>query len=246
MTKWKWLALAAVFAAVVGGQGWALKKQLARVCRHSMELAHNASAVRTWLVEAEADPFLGEGAMRGPVNSVVANYRERSGWIQSELSSYFLPEKVRLAFQAMHSAGQDFASVARALEEVASLKTVLQCGAREPAAEEIGLRGQVAVGNEFWRDQKALAILAKKEFAADRLIYCKSDELLRDLQSIIAVSEERCQNPSLPAHLSKACRAGKSEAILGEMADIEKQKKFNERKLRAKWPAPVLRNLQCS
>jgi len=244
--KWKWILGALALATAAGAEGWALKKQSDRVCRSAVDLAQHAEALRVWLAEADADPFLGTSSLRGPVNSAIAEFRARSRWIQSELGARLLPEQARAAFQQLNTAGDSSAAVSGALLKVAGLKSGLQCEAPVPAVAESSLAQQVDTGNEFWRDQKAHAELAKLEFERDRVIFCKGDELLQGLRRVVQASLGRCQGEKLSAKQAAACDAQKTGPVAMEIADLEKQKEFNMRKLRQKWPEPVLKGLQCT
>lgn len=244
--KWKWILGAVALTAAAGAEGWALKKQSDRVCRSAVDLAQHAGSLRVWLAEADADPFLGAPALRGPVNAVIAEFRARSRWIQSELGARLLPEQARAAFQELNTTGDNNTAFFGALAKVAELKAGLKCEGRIPAGEESSLARQVDAANEFWRDQKAHAELAKIEFERDRVIFCKGDELMHGLQRVVQASIGRCQGAKLSAKLAAACEAQKNGPVAAEITDLEKQKEFNMRKLRQKWPEPVLKGLQCS
>ncbi len=243
---WKWLLGAVALVAAAGVEGWALKKQSERVCHSAVDLAQNAEALRAWILEAEADPYLGPAAMRGPVYGVIAEFRNRSRWIQSELSARLLPEQARAAFLRLNTAGDASLPVADALQGISALKPILVCEARRPAGEEAGLARQIEGAADFWRDQKLLAENAKLEFEQDRVIFCKADELLRGLQRVAQATAGRCAQEKLPPKVKKACEGEKTGPVALEMADLEKQKEFNLKKLRQKWNDGILKGLQCS
>jgi len=244
--KWKWILAVLALAVVAGREAVALRKKSDLVCRTAQDLAKNADALRVWLIEAEADPFLGESAMRGTVNSVMVEFRSRSKWIQSEFTSRLLQEQAQQAFFKLNSSSEQNGMLVSALAEVSALKSVIRCERPSLEPDEFELMRKIEAGNAFWRDQKAYAALAKKEFERDRLVFCKGEELLRGLQRVLDVSARRCGKENLPLKLASVCKSEKSGVVALEMEDLKNQREFNLRKLRQKWTESVLRRLACS
>lgn len=239
----KWLIAAFALAVVVGLESWTFKQQTEKVCRSAAELAAYAGSVSSWIAEAKADPFLESEALREPMSSLIATYRDRSRWILSEFSTIVLPEQALAAFQELSRAG-DLSRLSPALTAVAELGRFMNCGVAADSEQASELTRKVREGREFWQSRKELVAQLKKEFAADAMIYCRSDDLLQGLGRVVSAREGRCRDSA--AKQRDACREGPSEALHGEIADLEKQKEFNMKKLRQKWPESVLKGLACT
>lgn len=240
----KWFLVITLLALSAGVQYWAIQKRSARVCRSAGELSMQAGRVRGWLADSARDPFLYGRVFQGQTGAVIEETLQRARWISSETSGSRLAPDAQAAFQKLGLAAGSEEQLASALEGVAKLAPSLRCEGRAPAGEDGQLHFRVGEASRAWEGEKREAVLAKLSFEQDKLIYCKGDELLRGLQKVVATREARCKGDKLPPKLAAACKE-KSVALDGEITDLEKQKDFNMRKLRQKWPEPVLKELRC-
>jgi hypothetical protein len=240
----KWFFAISLLALSAGIQYWAIQKRSARVCRSASELSMQADRMRGWLSDSLRDPFLYGRVFRGHTGAVIEETLQRARWISSETSGSRLAPDAQAAFQKLGLAAGSEEKLAAALEGLAKLAPSLRCESRVPAGEDGQLHFRVGEASRAWEGEKQEAVLAKLSFEQDKLIYCKGDELLRGLQKVVATREARCKGEKLPPKLAASCKE-KSEALDGEIADLEKQKDFNMRKLRQKWPEPVLKELEC-
>lgn len=243
---WKWFFAILLLAASAAAQYWAIERRSGRVCRAAAELSAQAPRVRAWLADADADPFLHGAPFRGLTGAVVEEMLQRARWISSETSGGRLPPEAHKAYHELAISAREPAPLSAGLQAVAAFSSSLRCEGRAPAGEEGRLHFKVSEADRAWDEQKKQAEADKLVFAQDRLIYCKGDELLRSLSKVLATREARCKATKLPPKLAAACQEKTAEALDAEIADLEKQKDFNMKKLRQKWPEPVLKELACA
>lgn len=241
---WKWIFAILLLAASAGAQYWAIERRSGRVCRAAAELSMHAPRVGVWLADSAADPFLHGAPFRGPTGAVLEEMLQRARWITSETSGGRLAPEAHKAFHRLAISAREPAALAENLAAVAALSPALRCEGRAPAGEESKLHFKVSEADRAWDEQKKQVATERLVFEQDRQIYCKGDELLRGLQKVLATRELRCKGGKLPPKQAVACQR-KSEALDAEIADLEKQKDFNMKKLRQKWPEPVLKELAC-
>ncbi|HEY8280469.1 MAG TPA: hypothetical protein VIH99_12645 [Bdellovibrionota bacterium] len=249
--KWKFalIGLLLAISAAAATYGYiSYRRKTQDVCLTALHLSQHALTVNSWLREAAADPFLGSAAMRGPTNSVVAHYKERSAWIIENFGSRALPEGVKVTFQELSAAPAGGEAMGAALKKLGAQTSALHCEVqgKAPAPNE-ELAKLVSAGSLFWSERRAVAAIEKQEFAHDREIYCHADELIARLRKMAGLALENCKRADPKTKLGKSCKA--KESVTGsievEIGDLERQKDLNLGKLRQKWPAGVLRGLEC-
>jgi hypothetical protein len=238
--------LAALLLATAGGAFWELRRRAVEKEAAACVLAGHAPLVGGWVAEASADPYLGVAALRGPTNSVFAAYRTQARWIAEVPSSWLLPEEAREAFVALSLAELNSEEMAGRLRRLPAIATILHCDPLPDSDRKDALGKLVRAGEVFWAERRAVAEVERREFARDRVIFCRSAALLERLRSVRDGAAASCGQAPPGSQLAKACAGGPVPgAVAAEISDLEKQKEFNMRKLRQKWPAGVIRGLEC-
>ncbi len=240
----KWFLAIALLAVSAGVQYWAIKRRSERVCYSAVELSAQAPRFSAWLREAKSDPFLEARVFQGTTGSLLLEAVQRARWISSDTSGSRLSPEAEKAFRQLSQARTELGDLASSLEAVGRIAPQLHCESEKRKGTEPQLHFRVMEASRVWEYEKKAAVVDRATFEQDRIIYCKGDDLIRGIQKVISAREARCKGEKLSAQLAAACKGG-SGALEGEVADLEKQKDFNMRKLRQKWSEPVLKELHC-
>jgi hypothetical protein len=241
------LAVLLLAAAGAGYEYLTLRRRADALCHSVHALSMHAAAVSTWIRESEADPFLGENALRGPPQGVIATYRQRLRRLSTDWSARFLPAAAVQAIQRVGFENAEGATRLRALAALVPVTKALPCRAEGAPAND-SLAADVEAANHFWSDRKAAAGQDKLQFARDQVIFCHAEGLLAKLRGMVKASDEACQRAKAGSKLEKSCRAGRPASTVSverEIRDLEEERELNRRKLREKWPEAVVEGLRC-
>jgi hypothetical protein len=244
------LAIFLLVAIAGAAEYWALRQRAAGLCHSARALARHAPALSALLREAEADPFLGEAALRGPPNGLTALYRDRARSISAELSARFLPAPATDALRRLALARGEGPELAAALDGLAPAAAGIDCRGTAPAAEADDLAKRIDTAQLFWAERRAVSKIERQEFARDQLIFCHGEDLLKKLRGVVLAADEACRAAKPGSKLARSCGGASREAagtgsVEEEIRDLEKQKELNLRKLRQKWPVAVVAGLAC-
>lgn len=242
----KWVMLFLVLLLCTAGvAAWMLRERVEALCHSSRSLARRAPLVSAWLAEAAAEPFLGESALDGPPSAVIAALRARARVIPSEFSARLVPEPAIKALQNFALAA-DRPALLKALEELPAAVKSFECRKNESRPEDTDLDQDFGAAESYWKSRKDRLPADKAAFAADRLIFCKGEELLARLRGLAAVAERKCHDAKTGTKLAKSCSSGGAiSALDAEIQDVQRKRDMNERKLRQKWPTRVVEGLRC-
>lgn len=225
---------------------WTFRRKAEDLCHVARGLAKHGGAVAVWIRESRADPFLGEGALRGPPNGVIAIYRDRARLVAAGVPARFLPDHAREAFARVAHMREANEALAGALEDLRPASAGLECREGDRAGAEAEIVAKIGEAERFWKDRRASAVLDRQNFANDRVIFCRAEQLLAKLRGVVAVASARCQAAKPGTKLAKSCGGGNGAGgVEAEIQDLEKEKEINLRKLRQKWPEAVVQGLRC-